>query len=467
MTDRKQLLRGGARAVTGLLVTATAAVAAVALATLPLPSVHAEPTAITVTTEQDARRVLVCAGSFAELGANPDDPTVAVPLGSASVTRAGAVNGTEELQREAAGDGSLPSVQVASPGEPSAAAQRQSISTEEARGIAASVCAEPVNEQWLVGGATTVGSSTTLSLGNPGRLPATAQITLFDENGQVESSQTAGVLVPPGAERTVSLNGYAPNRERLAVRVVTTGATVTASLGIGQVREITPIAADTVSRQLDPEQTLVFPGLTNLNDHDHTAASDVGDVDEFPVLARLLAPGEDPGTAVVRAIEPDGSSTELGEVALEPGVVSDLRVEHWPEKATAMVVDADVPVVGGAFGSANEEDRHDNAWFAPAPVIEPGLPTAAPVVDGGRLALVNLGEEVATVTVERADGKGKPSEVEVDPGSARTMRAPTGALLTSDQPIRAGVRVSTADEIAGYPILPLADREVDLTVYPR
>ncbi|WP_449277097.1 DUF5719 family protein [Leucobacter sp. GX24907] len=467
MTDRKRLLRGGARAVTGLLITATAATAAVMVAVLPLPTVQAEAPSITVTTEQDARRVLVCAGSFAELGADPDDPSLAVPTGSAEVTRAGASDDTEELARENAGSGSLPTVQVASPGEPSAAAQRQTVSTEEARGVTASICAEPVNEQWLVGGDTTTGVSTTLSLGNPGQLPATAQITLYDENGQVESSQTAGVLVPPGIERTVSLNGYAPNRERLAVRVVTTGATVTASLGVGQVKDITPVGADTVSRQLDPEQTLVFAGLTNRNDHDDQTASDVGDVDEFPVRARLLAPGDQAGTAVVRAIGADGKSTELGTVDLEPGVVSDLRVEHWPERATALVVDSNVPVVGGAFGSANADDKHDNAWFAPAPVIEADASTAAPVVDGGTLVVMNPGEETATVTVERADGKGKPAEVTVEPGAARGVKAPAGALITSDRPVHAGVRVATADTVAGYPILPLADREVDLTVFPR
>src|SRR5690606_38739498 len=143
-------------------------------------------------------------GSFAVLGADPARPGVAVPTGVASLTFAGAASSQTELTREEAG-GSSPAVLTVPATESFAAAQTQAVVTETLRGLTAAACTEPTNEQWLIGGATMLGVSTTLSLGNPFDVPATVQLTVYDENGPVDSAQTSGVLVPPGSERTISL----------------------------------------------------------------------------------------------------------------------------------------------------------------------------------------------------------------------------------------------------------------------
>lgn len=464
MSERSNaLLWGGVRATVGVLVIGVGATVAVLLNAVPLPAIERDTVAVTVDTLHGAEQALVCAGSFAELGADPGRPSTALPTGIAALSVAGDASGVSELLRPEAG-GSAPAVVHGAAGEPLAGAQAQQVVTPTLRGFAASGCAEPVNEQWLIGGSTTLGISATLSLGNASSVPATVELTLYDENGVVDRARTSGVLVPAGSERTVSLNGYAPARERIAVRVVSTGAAVTASLGVAQAVALTPFAADTVTRQLAPSTTLVIPGVANLSTHQH-GPGDAGQIDPYPVVVRVLAPGGETGSAAVRAVQADGSSIDLGRVEFAGSVVAELPVAHWPTEAHAVVIDATAPLVAAVQGSADDGSAHDYAWFVPAPVLAAGTPSAAAVVPGGQLVLVNPGGSDAVVEILPATGA--PREVSVPAGAAVTAEASGAVVLTASAPIAAGVRVASGADIAGYPILTGVERARSLTVYPR
>lgn len=465
MSERNRMLTGGARALTGLVVIAAAGAGVVALATVDLPAVNTTPTAITVDTTQDTARTLVCAGSFAELGLDPDRPSVAIPVGAPSLTIAGEPSESGVLARIGVGDGPA-SVHRAPAEQTLGVAQAQLVETEDLKGLAASSCAEPLNEQWLLGGATAVGTSTTLSLGNPGSVSATVQISLFDEKGPIEAVQSAGVIVPPGAEQIVSVNGYATERGRIGARVVSTGAPVTASLGVAQVEGINPFAVSSVTRQAEPKTQLVIPGVANESDRE-AGPSDAGEGDQYPVTVRALAPGGEIGVATVRALDDEGRSTDLGQIDLLAGSVGELLVQKWPKGASTVVIESETPIVGGVLGSVQKGKDHDNQWFSPAPEILPGAATAVPIVAGGRLVIANLGDASAVVTIADQDDDKDPKKVTVGPGSSVLVSAPTRALLKSDHPVYAGVRVLDDGALAGYPVLPADPRDGELTVHTR
>lgn len=465
MSDRKRFFRSGARALAGIVITAIAAIGALFIGTVQLPDVEREPHALTVSTTQAGERSVVCTGAFAELGADPKRPDIAVPVGEAGVLVHG--DGALSTLEASPADGVPASgarVLTAPVDTPIAAAQSQRVDSATLFGTTASSCVEPVNEQWLVGGATTLGLSTTLSLGNASAVPATVQISVFDENGEIDALFTAGVIVAPNSEQTVSLNGYAPNRERLAVRVTSTGAPVSASLGVAMVDGIEPVGAGAVTRQLRPERQLVIPGVANEDNHDHEEVpTDSGPNDRFPVTVHVITPGTKEGVAAVSAIDAAGKRTELGTIELSPSEVGRLTVPLWPHDATALLIDADVPVFAGAQGSANTESAHDFDWFSPAPEIAAGVTTPAPVVGGGTLVIANTGERDAEVTIEGE----KATTVKVPAGTAVTAKAEGSLTLTSTEPVHAGVRVVGNASIAGYPIQPRAERANDLTVYTR
>lgn len=463
MTSQPRALQATLRAVVGLVIVAVAAGAVVLLGNAELPSVTRAPLAIKTDTTQNTERALVCAGSFAELGADSSRPGIAIPTNAPSVVLAGSASDTATLARAEGGEG-LPQVFRAPTKDPLGAAQIQSVKTETLRGLTASACAEPLNEQWVLGGSTGLGVSSTLSLGNPGNVPATVQLTVFDENGKVAEGQTAGVLVSPGTEQTISLNGYAPDRERIAVRVVSTGAPVTASMGVAHVTGLDPYAVDTVTRQAEPATKLVVPGVTNVSDHKH-GAGDVGEADLFSVLVRVLAPGGEIGTARVTAIDGKGGSFDLGEVPLAASGVGELTVEHWPETANAVVIEADVPILAGVMGSAKKNADHDYTWFVPAPTLEAKTSVAVPMVAGGKLVIANTGGADAEVKLVSAGGK--PVSVKIPAGAAVVQNAKTNTILTSSKDVTAGVRITSGGDIAGYPVQAADARDGALLVYPR
>jgi len=456
-------LRGGARALTGIVVIAVAATLAVVLGAATLPTVDRDPVAITVDATHGAERSFVCAGAFAELGADSSRPSVSVPRGSTEVVTAGSEARSTDLTREESG-GSDPSALWVKPNEPFAAAQSQEVVTDSLNGLAASACTEPSNEQWLVGGATSLGVSTVVVLSNPARVPATAQITVFDDDGAVDAAVTSGVLVPAGSQRVVSLNGYTPGLDRLVVRVESTGAAVTAVLGIGHVAGLLPFAVDTVTRQLAPQTHLVVPGVTSFGGA-ATGPNDAEDLNRAPVIVRVLSPSGTAGTAHIRALSSDGGTTDLGSIEVSAGGVSDLIVKEWPENAHALSIDSDVPVVAGALAQVTNGDAHDYAWFAPAPEIPTDDEVTVAVVDGAQLVFANRGTDPAEVTVTGGDSKR--DTVTVPAGASLAISAPSDSRIVSTRPIHAAVRLEASSAIAGYPVLTESARAKTWTVYTR
>lgn len=462
----KRMLLGGARAATGVTIIGVSIAVAAVLGSgvVAVPGLERGVVEVTADTNQNATFSLVCTGAFAELGADPSRPTAAIPSGASTSVITGSPIEQGELAREQA-DGTPPVVVQGSANDKLAAAELQQVGGSTLQGLTASSCAEPVHEQWLVGGGTTLGQSLTLVLGNSFEVPATVQVSLFDQDGQVDSSRTTGVLVPANSQRIVSLGGYAPDRERIAVRVESTGAAVTAALGASQTVDIRSFSVDTITRQLAPATSLVVPGVANFSSDEHATDGAAPDADPYPVLVRVLSP-EGNGTATVRALKPDGSSQSLGTIDIEAGVVAELSVTTWPQEAQAVVIDATVPVVAGVLGTADVPPAHDNAWFAPAPTLPADTEVGVAVVLGGELVLANTGDAEATVEVA-VEGAAKKKTVTVPAGAALPVEARGQVWLTSSQPISAGVRVMSGPNIAGYPVLAPIERRAAITVFPR
>ncbi len=492
--EPKRLLRGGARAVTGVVILGASAAVALALGTgfVPLPTITAPVVALDVDTSQNAQVSLVCTGAFGELGADPSLPTEAITDGTTEVVVAGETSDRQELDRaQTSGEakGSAPVVVTAPSGTPVAAAELQQVNTTNLFGFAASSCAEPTHDQWLVGGGTTLGQSTTLVLGNPADVPATVQVTLFNADGQIDAARTAGVLVPPASQRIVSLNGYAPGTERLVAHVESTGAAVTAALGISHTIDIRSYAVDTVTRQLAPSTQLVVPAVTNVGAHEHGPTGNIHEQDDFPVVVRVLAPGGAEGSATVRVLTADGVSESVSDIEVAGNAVTDVVIDRWPDDGQAVIIEATVPVVGGVFGSADVAPNHDYSWFAPAPLLSAGQDHAVAIVPGGELVIANPGSTDAEVSLTRqaapakddADGgdddgsndaagsSAKPESrvVNVPAGSAVSVATNGQFMLHSTEPVSAGVRIVSGAYLADYPVLAPLERHTNLTVITR
>ncbi|MFS0706306.1 DUF5719 family protein [Cellulomonas sp. 179-A 9B4 NHS] len=367
---------------------------------------------------------LACAGTLQppperERGDDAFDPTPVAPATTVdAVVAAGPGAGPAEVlppgpgdatDRLTAGGGVLRLDRVGDPlvvrGAPAdtapvlAAATTSLVGAGDLRGLSAASCAQPGVDDWLVGGATTVGATATLVLTNPGLTTAEVSLAVWGPNGPVEPT-TDRHVVAPGATEVVDLGGAAAEQRGVVVHVTTTGGQVAAHVQDSAVEGFTPAGTDLVVPGRGPAQRQLVPGVV-------VEESQVGA--EVGPAVRLLAPGEEGTTARVTLLGRDGPVDLPGvdEVELAAGTVVDVPLAGLPAGAWTVVVDADEPVVAAAVvtrtGTAGELDdrpRVERAWSA---ATSAGTPTDAPADGHGAVALP-AGVRATLVVGAVADG---------------------------------------------------------------
>ncbi|MFC8191168.1 DUF5719 family protein [Cellulomonas sp. NPDC057328] len=371
---------------------------------------------------------LACAGTLQppaerERGDDAFDPTPVAPATTVdAVVAAGRGAGAAEVLppgrgdatgRLAAGGGVLRLDPVVDPlvvrGAPAdtapvlAAATTSLVSAGDLRGLAAASCTPPGVDDWLVGGATTVGSTATLVLTNPGLTTAEVTLEVWGPNGPVEPT-TDRHVVAPGATQVVDLGGAAAEQRGVVVHVTSTGGQVAAHVQDSVVEGFTPAGTDLVVPGRGPAQRQLVPGIV-------VEESQVGG--EVGPALRLLAPGEDGTTARVTLLGGDGPLDLPGadEVELAAGTVVDVPLAGLPAGAWTVVVDADEPVVAAAVatrtGTAGELDdrpRVERAWSAATTAGTSGTSTGTSVDTHGAVALP-AGVAATLVVGAVADGE--------------------------------------------------------------
>ncbi|UZN01900.1 DUF5719 family protein [Cellulomonas sp. S1-8] len=368
----------------------------------------------------------------------PVAPEVAVDALTIAGPGAGALavlplGGTAAVDDLAAGGGTVhqdgvdgPLVVRAQPQDvaPLVAATGTSLVTDgDARGLSAASCRAPSSDDWLVGGATSVGSTATLVLTNPGLTAAQVDLEIFGPNGPVEPTTTQHV-VAPGATKTVDLGGAAAEQAALVLHVTSTGGLVSAHVQDTAVRGFTPAGTDLVVPGAAPARRQVVTGVS-------TPTTEIGAA-AAPVL-RLLAPGDTGTTATVTLLGPDGPVDLPGadEVPLAPGEVTDVPLGGLPSDSYTVVVDADVPVVAAAStsrtgdpGELDDVPRIERAW-SPATALGTHGAVALPRGVRGRVVVgavgeddVERGEATAVLRVLGRDGQVlSEHDVSVDAGT--------------------------------------------------
>lgn len=443
---------------------------------------------VTVTPAQD---VVVCPGPARltdpeavgdeQFGPSPvgTTSTLRVAVDGAAASALGTLDGSgaQDLAAPTAPDGlatlgvdgpAAGSALTVRPGDgdaPRVAASVGSVTTDgDLRGLAAASCGRPGVSQWLVGGSTEIGSSAQLVLQNAGRTPATVQVTVWGQNGRAVLAGGGQQLVGPGTEVVQLLEAAAPEQRRTVVHVTSSGGLVSAYLQQNTLDGLVPLGVDFVVPGAEPAPDLALAGVVS--------AGEAVDDPHAPQL-RVLAPGDEPGTARVVVYGPDGPVTVRGleQVALAPGVVTDVSLGGLPAGRYGVAVHADVPVVAGAstdrLGEVDpdllhEERQYDRAWLAARPLA--GAETAP----AGQVALVpgtTAGLTVAALPVSAeeddptgsletvvrayaADGSPLGEEaVTVEAGTTATLDPASLVPEGSDQaPVVVTLDVADADE---------------------
>jgi len=197
-------------------------------------------------------------------------------------------------------------------------------------GLAAVTCLTAGFDEWLVGGATTLGSSARLILSNPSDAPAEARVTVYGPLGQV--GEPVVIAVGPRSQEERLIEGIAVELPTLALHVESSGPGLVAVLQDSRLDGFQPAGTDLVGA-LAPSTRLVIPAVGS-------------PVEGSTVTLRLMAP--EGASATVAFVSETGPQPWLGArgIELEPGVVTDIPVPV--EGVGAIEVTADAPVLAAA-----------------------------------------------------------------------------------------------------------------------
>jgi len=328
--------------------------------------------------------------------------------------------------------GSVPTVRalhVYSPGQTHAAAagtvadaalgsQVERIGDGDIAGWSALSCSEPTTDQWLVGGATTLGSSARLVLTNASPAPSEATVTLYGPLGEVEDTLVIPVAALSQADHL--LESFATAQSSLVVHVQATAGGVSAALQDSRLIGFQPAGTSWVG----PSQALTDQVIAGVG-FDSAGGS---------VTVRLMAPqGATVKLTVVSERGVEQWSTGTG-ISLDPGVVTDVAVPV--SRLGAIEVNADAEVFASArtvmtraaTTGVDADTAADATWVSGMAVRDEPLAVVTPV-DQARLAVYSPYATTVVATDENGVSVGYVSV------PARTIQwldvdAPAGTVVT-------------------------------------
>ncbi|GMA94206.1 hypothetical protein GCM10025881_10300 [Pseudolysinimonas kribbensis] len=366
-----------------------------------------------------------------------------------------------------------------------AGAQSQSASTDDISGFAAAACVEPTGSSWLVGGATTTGRTTLLTLANPTAVDATVALELYGEKGPVTAPGLSGITVAAGSQRVLSLAGFAPDLASPVVHVTARGGRVVASLQQSTVRGLDPGGVDLIGAAADPARQLRIPGVRVLGADAVAQALGREDWSDAIPTIRVANPGRAAAKVQV-SLQPessDGTGTSFDldvaaghvrEVGLDSGVDVDTGALAIPDGEYTVVVTSDQPVVAAAristagkapAAGVDAAPASDFAWDAAAPVLRG--PTLVSIAPGDDPRIAFAGATGGTVTLHGIGGAAD-IRITVPAGGQASAAVTAGASydIEGADGMTASVGYAGAAALSGFTIAPARPVSGPLTIHP-
>ena len=297
----------------------------------------------------------------------------------------------------------------------------------QTRGLAASPCARPVTDAWLVGGGSTAGRLTQVLLVNDDDRPAQVDLLVYGEAGPVAAPGASGIVLPAGSRKQVRLDTLAPNQALVAVHALARSGRI-GIVGLDQEAVgLVPMGMSLIP-PTEAGSRLVIPGVPAPV---HYAALELlsPDGDTTVSLTLLTADG---------LVVPAGIST----VQLEAGKVTAVNLNEALAGQPAGIVvrtdDGAEVVAGVEVGTGDTATLREKDATAPVPVLSaPGIVVG---LAGGALkhAVMLSAPGAATKVALALYAPGASAPV-----WRRTISVPSGSLARVTIPVTTATASST------------------------
>ena len=465
----------GARVLTGMIGVGVAVVSIGAAVLLPLPSHGVVPSSRLVTPVASAQQ-RICAGPLLRLGNDAGQAATSVSsVGRPAVSYSQSI-GAATLAPLASTDsttGVAPDLLTLPPGSGTSSpllsgSQVQAVSSGDLVGLAAAQCAEASSDSWLVGGATSTGRTTLITLSNPSNVIATVNLSIFSETGRIAAAGTDGIVVSPGGQRVLSLAGFAPNVVSPVVRVQSRGGQVVADLQQSIVRTLEPGGVDVIGTSAGPSTLNVIPGLVLSNGTAVAARQAVSGFSDLGSIIRLYVPGPDAARAEITIVPEDGS-VEATPVLLvvQPGIVTEVPLDSYPDGSYTVTIATDKPLVAGArISTVGTTGQSDFAWSTSTTnVVDRALVTVAP----GPTPLLHLANSTQNTVTARLSRTGEADITVAVPAGRTVAQAVVGGAsysVTGFDRLALSVSYLGEGQLATFSVSPAAPASRPIRIYP-
>lgn len=309
-------------------------------------------------------------------------------------------------------------------------------------------CDEPMPERWFTGVGASAEHASTLTLVNPDKGPAVADVTVWDGSGLVDVPALRGIRVPGGRLASFDLSEVAPNRDALAIEVQVSRGRLASSV----VDVVDPVGRDRPVRDWLPAQAT--PASTS-----YVAGVGTGAADRTLTLAN---PGDSEERVELKLVsgESEFAPSGLEEVTLAPASVSEVDLSRVLRGRTAEGVQAlKIEATGPVTASLRTRTPDDLAFAVPGTTVTSQTAVALP---SGTKRIVLAGATAAGVLTMKAwDEDGRPvvreRRIELTAATATRVNLPDEAVLALVRLERTGAVVSVEVRDRGLSVLPLTE----------
>lgn len=304
------------------------------------------------------------------------------------------------------------------------------------RSLTAGGCVQSSVTSWIVGGATIVGSSSTLYVANPGNTTVNVKVTAWGASGEISLPSDGQLSIAPGKATQLALENSADADPQLALRVQAEGGRV---------------AAWVASQKLDGESAAGSDIITSTASAGTSLTIGALSIDK---AASQITPQ---AAAADGAATPSPSPTAAASTTATPSAKATAKASAKASGAAKASVTPSAKASAKATPSATATATTAAATPPPSPTAAAATPNPTASAESldlsgslnePRLRVLNPGTKTAHVKVTLL---GKSGPVEFAPASALNVKAgqvadlPLGGLaqgtygvkIDSDQPVSA------------------------------
>lgn len=297
------------------------------------------------------------------------------------------------------------------------------------RSLTAGGCIQSSVTSWIVGGATIVGSSSTLYVANPGNTTVNVKVTAWGASGEISLPSDGQLSIAPGKATQLALENSADADPQLALRVQAEGGRVAAWVASQKLDGESAAGSDIITSTASAGTSLTIGALSI-----DKAASEI--TPQAAAADATATPSPTPSATASATATPSAKATAKTNAKASGAA----KASATPSaKATAKATPS---------ATAKPSAAASTAAATPSPTASADSLDLSGALNEPRLRVLNPGDKTAHVKVTLL---GKSGPVQFAPASALNVKAgqvadlPLGGLtqgtygvkIDSDQPVSA------------------------------